>query len=380
MNKIIILLALLIVSAGGSAKAQEAGSPFKVDITSAKMYIDMAEKTLRSHNMPSDEEWDSLFASPAYEALFSSVKWNRSAFKKNVRDAFEIVYDPSKATVCDSLLTMLDTIDLGSIDSELPFFVSTAFNFRANLPEYSRILSSLDIDKVVNEANSLALTLVPDRVRSLTPDAGNIYFIVWDLECRALGDNLFLDVNTFFNSGLQSATEMLAHEMHHFYLPLVFGSVYEQDIMDGAAFALVNNMREGVADILNKKEMPLTSLYPYGEKMLAVYNEDYLSTPRVLEQLDSVVCDYLDGKIDMERYFKECMAASHFEGHTTGDFMVFLIRDQLGLEAVVESLGDLDAFVDNYNLAAEKAGTYRFSDRFTSHIHNISLPAKKPQS
>lgn len=67
----------------------------------------------------------------------------------------------------------------------------------------------------------------------------------------------------------------------------------------------------------------------------------------------------------------------HYEGHTTGSYMVFLIRDQLGIEAVVESVGNLDAFIDNYNKAAEKAGTYKFSDKFTKHIHDVSIPAKR---
>lgn len=57
--------------------------------------------------------------------------------------------------------------------------------------------------------------------------------------------------------------------------------------------------------------------------------------------------------------------------------MVFLIRDRLGLDAVVESVGDLDAFVDNYNKAAKMAGTYVFSDKFTNHIHSVSQSAKR---
>ena len=137
-----------------------------------------------------------------------------------------------------------------------------------NLQIYSSILESFDTDKVVTEANKLALSLVPNNGAGLEPESCPIYFIVWDLECRALGDALFLDVNTFFHDGLQAATESLAHEMHHFYLMPVFNTVYKDDVMDGAVLFLVNNMREGVADILNKKQMPLTSLAPYGSGCL----------------------------------------------------------------------------------------------------------------
>lgn len=308
---------------------------------------------------------------------YCKVRWDKAEFENNVRDAFEIVYEPSKVAICDSIAKRLDSIDLATLDTELPLFVSTALNIKHNLQNYTDIIDSIDMDDIIAKANTLALSLLPNRGAGITPESCPIYFVVWDLECRALGDALFLDVNTFFHDGLQAATEALAHEMHHFYLMPVFNTIYKADIMDGAVLALVNNMREGVADILNKKEMPLKSLAPYGKQILDAYNADYANSPRVLAQLDSVTCEYLDGKIDMEKYFQKAFECAHYEGHTTGSYMVFLIRDQLGINAVVESVGDLDAFVDNYNIAAEKAGTYKFSDRFTQHIHDVSIPAKR---
>lgn len=373
--KRIITLALLLCLVITMPKAQTT-SNFKVDISSAKLYLDMAQKASNGQ-MPSDEEWDSLFVSPAYKALFRRVDWNKKEFEDNVKMAFDIAYNPSKTTVRDSVAATLNDIELAQLDSELPLFVSTALSIKDNLNSYTSIVNDLSLDNVVDEANALAMSLLPDNGRGITPQACPIYFIVWDLECRSLGDALFLDVNTFFHDGPQSATEFLAHEMHHFYLMPVFDSVYKNDIMDGAVLALVHNMREGVADILNKKEMPLKSLAPYGDKMLAIYNEDYAATPLTLHQLDTITCDYLDGELDMEQYFQKAFECVHFEGHTTGDYMVFLIRDQLGIDAVIDSVGNIENFVDNYNKAAEKAGTYKFSDKFTKHIHDICTPARK---
>lgn len=349
---------------------------FQVNIESAKKYLDMAQQASIGR-MPADAEWDSLFSTAAYNELFNRVEWDKQEFQKNVRDAFDIAYNPANKQVCDSIVDRLDSIDLSSLDTELPLFVSTAVSIKNNLSKYTDIINSINIDNVIDEANNLALSLLPNNGQGITPEPCPIYFIVWDLECRALGDALFLDVNTFFHDGLQAATEALAHEMHHFYLMPVFNTVYKDDIMDGAVLALVNNMREGVADILNKKQMPLKSLAPYGTQMLNAYNADYADAPNTLAQLDSVTCEFLDGKIDMENYFQKAFECVHYEGHTTGDYMVFLIRDQIGIDAVIESVGDLDAFVDNYNKAAEKAGTYKFSDRFTQHIHSVSTPAKR---
>lgn len=374
MRKIfIILITACLFCSIAKAKAP---SNFTVDVSSAKLYLNMANKA-SDGQMPSDAEWDSLFVSNAYSSLFDKVNWNKKEFQDNVRNAFEIAYDPAKTAIRDSIAATLNDIELAELETELPLFVSTALSIKNNLDKYTTIVNDMDIDNVIDNANTLAISLLPDNGNGITPEPCPIYFIVWDLECRALGDALFLDINSFFHDGLQAATEALAHEMHHFYLMPVFNIVYKDDIMDGALLALVHNMREGVADILNKKEMPLKSLTPYGDKMLAAYNADYAATPQTLAQLDAVTCDFLDGKFDMEQYFQKAFGCVHYEGHTTGDYMVFLIRDQLGMNAVIESVGNVEAFVDNYNKAAEKAGTYKFSDRFTQHIHNICAPARR---
>lgn len=372
-KSIIAIFALWLGFLFADAKPQ---ANFQVNIESAKKYLDMAQQA-SSGTMPSDTDWDILFATAAYKELFNKVDWDKQEFQNNVREAFDIAYNPAKSEKRDSIALSLDEIDLSTLDTELPLFVSTAISIKNNLSKYTEIINSINIDNVIDEANTLALGLLPNNGHGITPEPCPIYFIIWDLECRALGDALFLDVNTFFFDGLQAATDALAHEMHHFYLMPVFNIVYKEDIMDGAVLALVNNMREGVADILNKKQMPLKSLAPYGKKVLEAYNSDYENTPNVLAQLDSVTCEFLDGKIDIEKYFQKAFECVHYEGHTTGSFMVFLIRDQLGIDAVVESVGNLDAFIDNYNKAATKAGTYRFSDKFTQHIHNVSIPAKR---
>jgi len=369
------VLASLLLSLPVLARNSQT-SAFSVDVSSAKRYLDMAQKAMNG-TLPTEAEWDSLFVSPAYKELFTKVRWNKNEFETNVREAFEIAYNPAKEAVRDSIAATLDGIELANIDSELPFFVSTALSVKNKLQDYSDIINTLNIDDLISEANSRAVALLPNKGEGLQPDSCSIYFIVWDLECRALGDALFLDVNTFFHDGREAAINALGHEMHHFYLSKVFDAVYKEDIIDCAVLPLVNNMREGVADLINKKEMPLKSLTPYGRQMLEIYNADYENSPQVLAQLDTITCDYLDGKFDVEQYFEKAVECCHFEGHTTGSYMVFLIRDQLGLDAVIESVGDLDAFIDNYNKAAGKAGTYQFSDRFVKHIHGVSRPAKR---
>lgn len=369
-----VIILFLVMISSFSAQAENKGKQFPVDVSSAKMYFEMA-KDAEKGTLPSDAQWDSLFNSAAYKALFEQVRWNKRKFKRNVRSAFEIVYDPAKKSVRDSIAARLN--DIESLEDELPFFVSTALSIQKNLDKYASLVSETDMDSLSRAADAKARELLPENGNGIEPVSSPIYFIVWDLECRALGDGLFLDPNSFFYDGIESAVEFLGHEIHHFYLGPAFEKTYENDLMDGAVAALVFNMREGVADIINKKKMPLTSLANYSDKMLRKYNDDYFDSPNVLRELDEVTCQYLDGKIDEEEYFNKATACAHYGGHTTGDFMVFLIRDQLGLDAVKESVGDVDAFINNYNAAATKAGTYVFSDRFTNHIHSVCKSARR---
>lgn len=371
MHFVCFMAGILFLSPAANAGDQ---SRFSVDASSAQLYLDMARRA-RQGDMPADRDWDSLFVSPAYKALLDNIHWDKNEFRHNVREAFEIAYDPTRQATADSIAALLD--DITGLDDELAFFVSTALSIRDRLDDYSSILSAVDMDSVVAAANSLALDLVPGHGAGLEPEVSPIYFIVWDLECRALNGGLFLDLNTFFHDGLTAATEALAHEMHHFYLGPVLESVYALDVNDGAVVALAANMREGVADIINKKSMPLESLVPYGDSMLKIYNDDYFNSPAVLAELDSITCRWLDGQITADEYFSAAYGCAHFEGHTTGDFMTFLIRDCLGIDAVIESVGDIDAFVDNYNKAARAAGTYTFSDRFVDHIHAVSGASRR---
>lgn len=57
--------------------------------------------------------------------------------------------------------------------------------------------------------------------------------------------------------------------------------------------------------------------------------------------------------------------------------MVFLIRDQLGLQVAIDCFCDFPAFIRRYNEAAVKADTYVFSDTFVEHINKVCQEMEK---
>lgn len=369
-NRLILSLILIALTFPIKMSGVEQSPKFVVDTSSAIKYVEMAQNRERGIS-PTSEDWDSLFSTKAYKVFLADTFWDKEAFKKNIKDAFDIVYDNEREQECDSLINNME-----ASDNELPFYVSTAKSIRDNLAAYSSFLGDMDIESLINAADDKARDLLPGRGKEIKPEISPIYFIVWDLECRSLGSGIYLDLNSFLQGGKEAAIEILAHEIHHFYMTPLMKSRYRSDIEDSAAQTLLYNMTEGTADIINKKKMPLESLAPYGDNILKLYNDDYFSTPSVLAELDSVTISYLDKAITPEKYRSAAFSCSHFGGHTTGDFMVFLIRDHLGIDVVIDSFCDLEKFVKNYNKAAKLAGTYQFSDRFVDYITKVSNDAK----
>lgn len=227
--------------------------------------------------MPASADWDSLFNTSAYRTFLDNTFWDVHEFKHCVRTAFELAYDNSRAGERDSILAG---------DDEITYYTQTACYIKNRLQEYQVILDDLDIDDIVDRAQSMALDILPNHGAGLTPDVSPIYLMVWDLECRNWSSGIYLDINSFLGQGREAAVEVLAHEMHHFYMAPLFESRYQGDVTDAAVYALMLNMQEGTADIINKKQMPVTSLPPYGDDVVKMYNEDYYATPAALEALD----------------------------------------------------------------------------------------------
>lgn len=163
-----------------------AAEKFSVDASSAKIYLEMAGNAIDGE-LPADAQWEALFNSAAYKALLDNTQWDKNAFKSNVRGAFEIVFDPQNSQKCDSILSVLNSLD--NLRDELPFYVSTAYNIRKNLNDYTTLLSSLNMDEVVNDADSLALALLPKKGEGLTAQSSPIGILNparWEVVCSLI--------------------------------------------------------------------------------------------------------------------------------------------------------------------------------------------------
>ena len=321
--------------------------------------------------MPTEQDWENLFALDGYKTAFSKRK-DAQEWHDNIKNAFLIQFDANRKAELDSIVKK-------GVGFDSPFSSSFVYNFHLvndKLNELVDFMQKLDMDKIVKNADKMVRQYLPKNANLSNAKFGNIHFVLWDGEGRAWTNGIYLDLNLALVEGKEGLIRTLAHEFHHIYMSSILESMYKQDSKDHALTAIMWNQQEGTADMISKPVMPVKQMGIYDETVVKSYNDDYFSTPQVLQELDSLTCQYLAGKITKKQYRKarEC---AHFEGHTTGDYMVFLIRDQLGKKAAVECFGDFAQFVRLYNEAARKASTYVFSDTFVKHIESECERAKQ---
>lgn len=358
-----ICLSLLMgVSAKGFAQESTVTIPDSdYSIESAEHFIKMV-KAAQAGVLPKDKEWKELFATEGYRNFFSACR-DTLFWQNNIRTAFQTVFDRTQKERLDSILAQ-------PINMSTPygnFFVINFQQTKERIDELYDFILHTDFKDIMRQGHVKALHHLPARINQLHPTFPKFYFLSWDPECRAWSNGIYLDINGVSSGGTEDMTNIIGHELHHCYMRALLDDRYHQDNNDAAIGALRDMQREGTADIINKQKMPLDELKPFGPEVTKMYNDDYFSTPEVLKQLDKLTTDYLAGKISEKEYAKarEC---AHNGGHTTGDYMVFLIRDQLGLQVAIDCFPNTSAFVHRYNEAAAKAGTYTFSDTFVEHV------------
>ena len=359
-NKFMMVLCLIIMAVSMNAQ-NFSNSGVKCTTQTAEQLINMI-KAASKGIMPTEQEWEYLFNLDGYKSSFG-IRKDGKEWKENIKNAFFIQFDANRKEELDSIVNT----NLSFESPHFHYFVLNFYMVKNNIDEMSRFMKKLDMDKIIKKADKMARKHLPKNVNLSKAKFNDIHFVLWDGEARAWKNGVYIDLNLALFGGENELVRTLAHEFHHVYMRPILMSKYKQDITDFAIIALYRNQLEGTADMISKPNMPTDKMGIYGETIKKTYNDDYLSTPLVLQEMDSLTCQFLSGKITKKQY-RKVMNCAHFEGHTTGDYMVFLIRDQLGKKAAIECFGDFAEFVHRYNKAAQKANSYVFSDTFVKHI------------
>ena len=369
MKETLIALSLSLCVGLGLTSCSQKALPVEGEgysIESAQRFMEMARQAMDG-NQPTEEDWRALFATKGYHTFFKVWNWTDSTkWQRNIRNGFDLAFNPARKAQLDSIVAH----PLGAESADEDFFTYNFYLTKQRFDELDKFIHTADFDQVMRQAHERVLQFLPVGADTLDLPPMKCYYLAFDPEGRTGNGVIFYDYNTAFEDGTEGLVNGVAHELHHQYMGLLMNTRFRKDSDGAALIAIVRNQLEGAADLINKGKMPVDRLGAYGPEIVKMYNDDYFDSPNVLRQLDSLTCGYLAGTIDVKQY-QAAAECAHFEGHTTGDYMVFLIRDKLGKQAVIDCLADFPAFVLRYNEAARKAGTYVFSDTFVQHIDSI---------
>lgn len=373
MNKIALPLIFTPILFGCTHNYENSGNTNSIskaniefNIGSAQMVIEMA-RDIDAGKALDENTWDELFSSPGYK---NYLVYRDSVWKKNlIKEAMFTVFDDSNSSKLDSLMNLTVKLDKNFMKLSL---VRNFYSIKTNLDEIERYLEETDFSKIFTQADSLALTYLPTRVRKSSADLYPVFIVVSDPDGRVQEKSIILDLNLMFEMGTEGLIKFIAHEFHHNYRGLLV-STYDSPLME----ELNKLHQEAIADLIDKKKPPREKLGLFPQSIVDTYNEDYLNTPNNLRTLDSLVVGYSTGEIDETVFNDRIKGYFKFGGHTTGIYMSFLINETIGKEQLIESCDNPVEFLTIYNSVAKGLkNEYIFSDSFIDYIVELKAQAK----
>ncbi|MEQ8711670.1 MAG: DUF5700 domain-containing putative Zn-dependent protease [Cyclobacteriaceae bacterium] len=333
----------------------------EVNIESALQVIQIA-KEIAAGKKPDEYRWIDLFKSEGYRhyLIYADSLQKKSLIKESLINTF----DDSKSATLDSLLA------LPILMNRDYFRLSLIHNFnrlKNNLTQIERFLEKTDFEKVLLSADSLAQNFLPDSSRDSLPRLYPVYVVVSDPDGSVQDEAIIVDLNLMMQMGELGLIEFIAHEFHHNYRKIA-SKEYSNPLM----IELNRLHQEAVADLIDKKQPPISELAFFPESILQAYNKDYLNTPSSLKVLDSLVLGYMNNVINDSIFQDQISYYFKFGGHTNGIYMSFLIDREVGKEELIATYDQPVAFIKLYNsVATKKEGEYAFSDEFIEYISNL---------
>lgn len=314
-----VLVAVLAAPLG----AQESGS---FDFSGVERFWQVAD-LLSQGDEPSEEAWDALFATPGYRALTRS-EFTRAFF----REKFSLAFQPARQAERDRAREG---------DRYLRHFERVAAS-RARLDS---IADALRESSVSTRALSLTNELLPPPG---VADPPPVSFVIFANDARGAPDVVvdLLATETF------DLVPFLAHEFHHYFRARM-AVIDDEDVPQPQRdlwWVLRQIEAEGVADQVGNTgffsgDLPVTADDDGSRRLVAATPDLLASFDEQLARLDRVPAE-------AARVGAEMREALPRSGHPTGYWMASLIRDRLGVETLVATVGDPFSFFRAYDRAA----------------------------
>lgn len=360
----IFFLSLLFIS------CNQAKENVSIDIASADYFFQLAEK-IENKQVVSDEDWDSLFATPGY------VLTNRIIEKEEIKEVMLIAFDPERMNQRDSLLS----IPFEELDADSPLYTSLLMlgnfkNMQDNWKELKVFRKSYDFNSLVVNSRKHLRDFLVNPIDSLIVSP-SISIVCMDPEARSLG-GIIMDFNILYKNP-EAMVGLLAHEMFHSYRANFIDDEFSYSNSVVAAMELLLN--EGLTDQVDKDD-PFQLLESVGipDFIKAKYKYAYENTPKILEELDSLAVSYIDGNIEQREFWGKAYEHIAFEGHPNGYYMTSMIKRQGLLKELLDNFTNPVAFARIYNKAATAEKSYTFSDKLMNYLEDFEANYQKTSS
>jgi len=330
---------------------QEKSLQTDVDFSGVDKFLELTALLERDIE-PTPKQWNEMFATPGYEVLIRREFKNGDFFADRIRLAFM----PSKK---DELETRLQEEE-GWIAQFLRHFVRAKKERQVIVDAVEGLKKMSFVQDAVEEAR---LYLPEFQLDSYPP----ISFVVFGPDARGYVP-VVLDI--FYTLERRKwLVSFVAHEFHHFYRDRFFDFGQDQQIL-----WVINQIQaEGIADQVN------VGKWFHDEELYAVESQNsrnkpyldwYAKSPEIIKEMDrlfSLMFDSPELKGKLGAQLQELVPQS---GHPTGFFMANMILEQLGKEALIDTVKNPFAFFLIYKKAADEKGASAptFSDKAMNFI------------
>ncbi len=344
-----------------STDIQQQTSIYKVNMESAQKALDIS-KRLANAEVISEEEWDNLFGTAGYKHYL--VYADSLKKKALLKECFQLAFNLELRNRKDSLLQR--PLAMNAEFFKL-FILHNLESLRLKSNEAQDYLDNSDFQKYIQKADSLAKRYLPHDAKTNKTKLYPLFVALMGPDGQVLNESIVLDLNLMMELGDEGVVKFFAHEFHHAYRNVhipQFQSVFMQEL---------NRIhQEGLADLIDKKPPPnyMTELLP--TFLVEDYKSIFYDTPQILKQLDSLVVQHTNGKLSQEELDKALQGYFKFGGHPNGYYMALKIKEQLGLQVLIDSYNNPIEFLRLYQLAIKtETDEYPFTIEFMKYLETL---------
>ena len=317
---------------------------FVVDSSSINAFFSIAQ-TLSEDKQPTSDQWQALRKTKGYQFIFDDLK---------LKESIKIAFSPSESQTRDSLLS-LDTLNFQA------HTIRHLLEAQQHGLEIKTYLQRTDFEALLRQAHANVRQFIPKRL-SIDSSVPPLYLAIFQPDAYAQNNVIIADLSAAKKVGKKAFVDILTHELYHYYRAVHLPFLDDGDIQafGGRHYPILKMMvdvqNEGSADLIDKTyppspKDPYFKLLP--EPLMQSYQRSFYDTPTVLEKIDSLLVLAAN---DTGYVSNEIYKLLDFGGHPQGFYMSSLIKEKVGLQAIVNSFDNPVAFIRLYNQAARDEG------------------------